>query len=224
MSIWESIFAQREWGKYPPVELVKIATNFARSKSERIACLELGPGAGANAYLLQDLFDDYAAIDISKSAIRQLRNRIDPKKKSLDLKVGCFSTLPWPNEHFDFVCDNLSIYANKKKLIEITLNEVARVLKNDCLFYSRIWGLNCHGLNSGIEIEKNTFDNLIDGPCAEFGISHFFDLDEIVETYSNFFDINQIIEIQSSSFFPGIDFKKREQIIQEYIVISSKKI
>ena len=87
MSIWEEVFAQREWGKYPPVELVKIATNFARSKSKTTSCLELGPGGGANTILLEDLFDNYSAIDISENPNVEYIDQHKIKNKKLQLRV-----------------------------------------------------------------------------------------------------------------------------------------
>ena len=84
MSIWESIFSSREWGKYPPEELVRIASKFKKDyKTEYLKCLELGPGPGANSLLLIDLFNQYCAIDVSSSAIMKLKKRIISKTDML---------------------------------------------------------------------------------------------------------------------------------------------
>ena len=45
---------------------------------------------------------------------------------------------------------------------------------------------------TGTEIETNTYQDLKESPCAGFGISHFYSLDEIHDLYSQFFDIVSI--------------------------------
>jgi len=226
MSIWESIFSSREWGKYPPEELVRIASKFKKqNNSDNLKCLELGPGPGANSLLLMDLFDQYCAIDVSSSAIMKLKKRIisNFSNPSVDLRVGCFSSLPWGNNTFDFVCDNFSTYANKVSLIKKTFGEVARVLSEKSNFYSRVWGLDCYGLETGTEIETNTYQDLKESPCAGFGISHFYSLDEIHDLYSQFFDIVSIKKIETFEYYIDEKLKNKNDLIQEYIIISKKK-
>tara|TARA_Y100000991_G_C21968731_1_gene348276 strand:- start:315 stop:977 length:663 start_codon:yes stop_codon:yes gene_type:complete len=219
--IWEEIFRSRTWGRYPPEELVRVVTKFVRKRDqEKLACIEIGSGPGANALLLSDLFETYAAIDISETAIELLSQRIKEKTMSKELKVGCISSLPWPDSKFDFICDNFSIYANKMSIINSCLKEIKRVMKNDAIFYSRVWSKNCYGLESGDMIEKNTYDNLKVGPCAGYGISHFFDLEEILNVYGNFFKIQSIKRINNCLI--SVDGETQEEI-EEFIVISGLK-
>lgn len=219
--VWEEIFKSRSWGRYPSEELVKVATKFVRNRYKKtLACIELGPGPGANALLLADLFDTYAAIDISETAIKLLNERIQDKKINKELKVGCISSLPWPESKFDFICDNFSIYANKISIIKACLEEIKRIMKDDAIFYSRVWSKNCYGLESGDLIEKNTYDNLQIGPCSGFGTSHFFDLEEILNLYGKIFKIKSIQRINNCSISAN---GKTHNEIEEFIVISSLK-
>ena len=219
--IWEQIFKSREWGKYPPEDLVRIATRYVReSTKKRLSCLEIGPGPGANAILLSDLFSKYAAIDISATAIKLLDKRIAEKQIVKELKVGCISTLPWEDNCFDFVCDNFSIYANRIEVIHSCLLEIKRIMKNNAIFYSRVWGNNCYGLDSGICIEKNTYKELSSGPCSGYGTSHFFDLNEIKDTYGFHFNIKSIRKINSCFIFED---GRNENKIEEFIIISELK-
>jgi hypothetical protein len=50
--IWENIFSSNEWGKYPPISLVKfIAKNFYKvSDRKLVRILEIGSGPGANLW------------------------------------------------------------------------------------------------------------------------------------------------------------------------------
>ena len=52
LDYWEDLFSTQDWGKYPPIELVKfIAKNFYSKEDKKdIRILELGSGTGANLW------------------------------------------------------------------------------------------------------------------------------------------------------------------------------
>ena len=200
MNIWEKTFSQREWGKYPPEILVSSATKFRRTISSEISpsCLELGCGPGANLTLLDSLFDHYCAIDISPTAIAKVNQILGNKVFSEHLVVGDFAKLPWPSCTFDFICDNLSIYANHSADIKKILAEVYRVLKPSGLFYSK------------------------EGPCEGYGISSFFSVDDIRFYYDRFdiVDIIRLTQESSACFNNSITFSG--DIIEEYVILATK--
>ena len=68
--IWNKIFTQKEWGRYPSENLIKfIAKNFYHLKRSEINILEIGCGPGANIwYLSREGFISHG-IDISSVAI-----------------------------------------------------------------------------------------------------------------------------------------------------------
>ena len=224
MNIWEKTFSQREWGKYPPEILVSSATKFRRTISSEISpsCLELGCGPGANLTLLYSLFDHYCAIDISPTAIAKVNQILGNKVFSEHLVVGDFTKLPWPSCKFDFICDNLSIYANHSADIKKILAEVYRVLKPSGLFYSRVWGKNTYGISTGLSLSDISFDDLKDGPCEGYGISSFFSVDDI-RFYYDRFDIVDIIRLtQESSACLNNSIKFSGDIIEEYVILATK--
>ena len=186
-NIWESVFSSRSWGQYPPEDLVRSATLNSRSLPTPKRVLELGCGPGANSLFLSSLYDHYAAIDFSPSAIDQTRNRLANVQISTDLHVGSFVDLPWPSSYFDLVVDNFSLYANNLVDISSTLSSIKRVLKPNSLFFSKTWGVECCGLEKRFQVSPFTYNHLEVGPCAGFGLSTFFDLDLINRIYKPFF-------------------------------------
>jgi len=52
IKLWDEIYQSNEWGKYPPVPVIRfIAKNFYKDKNRKeIKILELGSGTGANLW------------------------------------------------------------------------------------------------------------------------------------------------------------------------------
>ena len=221
MNIWETTFAKRQWGEYPPEELVRIVKRNENGLSEKGYCLELGCGPGANAKLLRAVYDDYYAIELSKSAINQLRDRIS-NIKAENIVNGDFTKLPWEANKFKFICDNFSMYANEMENICSTIKEVSRVLKPGGIFYSRVWGKNCYGIDERYKVSKHSYDNLAEGPCAGYGISTFFDIELIEETYGNHLAIKEIQKI-SREFYSSSYLKEESKFIEEYVIQATRK-
>jgi len=189
---WDDKFSTREWGRYPPEDLVRfVGRNFKVADRQEISVLEVGCGPGANIWFLHREGYRVAGIDGSPAAIDKARLRIEIENTGLngidpDLRVGNFSRLPWPEQSFDLVVDIFAMYANTVDVIEQTLGEVYRVLKPGGRFYSKLWGTNTTGFGQGTEIESRTYDEIPLGPCCSMGISHFFDIDEIRQRFGSF--------------------------------------
>lgn len=191
-SHWDEKFRSRNWGKYPPEELVRfIGRNYSQVDRENFKVLEIGCGPGANLWFLHREGFCVSGIDGSERAIELAGNRVASENKLInssvpELLVGNFSKLPWEDQSFDLVVDIFALYANTLNIIEMTISEIDRVLKPGARFFAMLWGKNCTGYSQGIEIESGTYDQLSNGPCQNMGVSHFFDLQEIEELFSKF--------------------------------------
>ena len=217
MNIWEKTFRDKEWGKYPPEELIRAVCEYTKDDKTK-SVLEMGCGPGANSLFLNEHFQSYSAIDFSKTAIEKLKSRLSLNQyyKTDEFKVACFSSLPWGDKSFDFICDNLAITHNDLNIIKKTLKEVRRVLKEGGLFYSKVWGSSSYGLNTGELIEEGTFTKLKDGPCKNYGVSHFFTYKEIKELYGGIFKKISVEKIQRTKL------SQNENIIEEFIILARK--
>ncbi len=195
---WEEKFASRAWGRYPPEDLVRfMGRNYKHADRSAVRVLEVGCGPGANVWFLHREGFAVSAIDISPTGIALCAKRLEDENAGLhtvapDLKVGNFQTLPWEDATFDVVVDIFAIYANTLEVIESALSEVARVLKPNGRFYAKLWGRESTGYGSGDRLEEGTYDNIPTGPCADMGVSHFYDRAEIESLFSKYFTLDAI--------------------------------
>ena len=182
---WDDKFKSRAWGRYPPEDLVRfMGRRFRDASKSDVKVLEVGCGPGANVWFLHREGFAVHGIDVSPAAIGIAQARLAAENAGIpsppaDLRSGNFSQLPWPDAHFDVVVDIFALYANTTDIIARTLSEIARVLKPGGLFYSKLWGRATTGFGQGTELEPGTFDAVPEGPCANMGVSHFFDRAEI---------------------------------------------
>jgi ubiquinone/menaquinone biosynthesis C-methylase UbiE len=191
---WNAVFSSRAWGKYPTEDLVRFVARSFNDVAQRPAqrVLEIGCGPGANLWFLAREGFRVSAIDGSAAAIEQARERL--RKEGLhaeqpELKVGNFSTLPWPDATFDCVVDMVAIYANSLPTIEATIDEIFRVLKRGGLFFSKMFGPKTTGILTGELLDAQTSANPTAGPLAGFGVAHAFTEDEIARLLEKFSQI-----------------------------------
>jgi len=190
---WENIFSTRMWGKYPPEELIRfIARRFGSVLNKTdINILEVGCGPGPNIWFLKKEGYSVSGIDGSSTAIHQAKQRIISEGlcsdiDDIDLKVGNFASLPWPDNKFDAIVDIEAIYANPMATIKATISDICRTLKPDGLFFGKMFGRDTTGSESGEAIEPGTIVNPSIGPCAGNAVAHFFVRQEIIDLFSCF--------------------------------------
>ena len=171
LNLWDSIFAARAWGRYPPEELVRfVARNFARRQPRsEVKILEIGCGPGANLWFLANEDYSVAGIDGSPTAIEQAYARLAkdlpsfPKARA-DFRVGNFTTLPWAAQSFDLVFDNEALSANRMDVVQATIAEAHRVLKPGGKFFAKMFGPETTDILSGELLEQGTTRNATAGP------------------------------------------------------------
>src|SRR5947209_316409 len=128
--MWEEIFRTREWGKYPPEELIRfIARNYySATDRKQIKILELGCGMGANTWFLaREGFDTYG-IDGSQTAIRKAEMRLKEEGLSAHLRIGEIASLAdyYPAAHFDAVIDIACLEHNRLAEVRSMINQAIR--------------------------------------------------------------------------------------------------
>ena len=217
--IWEEKFSKSDWGRYPPEDLVRfIGRNYRQKDRKTTRILEVGCGPGANIWFLHREGFDVSGIDGAPIAIEQAENRITRENhndlSSLDLRVGNFAQLPWSDESFDVVIDVFAIYANPTSVIAQVVEEVYRVLKPGGKLFCKLWGTETTGFGQGDKIEDHTFTNIPVGPCAGFGVSHFFDRNEIKAIFHRF-NVISIDRVFRSDIYNDCD-------IEEFVCIFIK--
>lgn len=218
---WENLFSSRGWGLYPPEELIRfIARKFGPvSNKLNINVLEVGCGPGPNIWYLTREGYSVSGIDGSSTAIAQAKHRLiseglysDPA--NVDLQVGNFSSLPWPDGKFDAVIDIEAIYANPIEMVKSTIAEIHRALKSGGFFFGKMFGRDTTGSESGETFEPGTIVKPTLGPCAGNAVAHFFVREEIIDLFSDFREV-QIDRVCRTDANESV-------IISEWIVIAKK--
>jgi ubiquinone/menaquinone biosynthesis C-methylase UbiE len=198
-SAWEKVFQEREWGKYPPEELIRfVARNFYKAPDRTsIKILDIGCGTGACTwYLAREGFSAYG-IDGSKTAIAISIRMLEMEALKAEFVVGDLIQLPYPDGFFDGVIDVAAIECNKIANVKEIFAQVYRALRPGGKFFSIAIKTGSYGYGEGDEIERNTFTNVRVGPHKGQGIIHFFTEREI----RHLLNLNQFknIEIEWSA-------------------------
>jgi len=216
--VWEEVFSQQAWGKYPGEDLIRfVARNFYNAKSRiDLKILEVGCGPGANLwYMAKEGFQVYG-IDGSATAIKQAQSRLDselPNWKG-QLVIGDISTLPFPNEYFDGVIDNGAVTCNSFENSSLIYSEMARVIKKQGKLYSRTIAKGSWGDETGEQVGYDTY--IVDeGPLLGKGLIRFLRYDDIEDLVKGF----SLHEIQLLSR----EYMDVNKSVKEWVIIGQKK-
>jgi cyclopropane fatty-acyl-phospholipid synthase-like methyltransferase len=197
--IWENKFVSNEWGKYPPISLVKfVARNFYKaSDRKQVRILEIGSGPGANLWFMaREGFTVYG-IDFSQTACDKVFNRL--AAEGLSDRIGGVHTgdyaeklVEFEDSYFDAIIDIESLYCNSfeksRKIVEICFAKLKPGgLMLSQTFSDKTWGLQ------GETIEYHALLP-IDGPMAHKGYTRFTTKEDIEKIYK--LENNQIKNVE----------------------------
>ncbi|MEZ5024861.1 MAG: class I SAM-dependent methyltransferase [Chitinophagales bacterium] len=186
--IWEKIFLENEWGKYPESSLIRfVAKNFYKHPNRvDVKILELGSGPGANLwYLTREGFSAYA-IEFTKIATEKSIKRLELEgtiKNLQQIKTGDYSILidEFPDDYFDAVIDMESLYCNSFEKTKLIVGKIIQKLKNNGKFLSVTFAENCWGFE-GDEVEYHAVV-AEDGPLKGKGYSRYSTRQDIEALY-----------------------------------------
>jgi len=186
--VWEEVFRTQEWGKYPPEYVIRfVARNFYRAHDRKaVRLLDLGCGPGACSWYMAREGFSVSGIEGSATAVQTATARLHAEGLRADLQVGDYTHLPWPDNYFDGVLDNVTLYCNRFAQCKRAVDEVQRVLKNDGVFLSANFTDRTWGYGLGTEIEPAGFTDIRDGPLAGKGFALFMSRWHLNELYRGF--------------------------------------
>ena len=203
--IWDEIYSNDSsfFGEEPSDFAQKCYGDFKRYDVKRL--LELGCGQGRDSIFFASNGLDVYAVDSSKVAIENIKQKM--RGKNICLHLSHFEvrqTLPFDSSHFDAVYSHM--FYNMRFIdeeLKFLFKESSRVLKNNGLLYFSVRSDKDVSYNKGKKIESNIYE--ING----FQI-RFFTKPQIKSFLSNRFEIKKIEE-------------SYEEPVSLYLVFSDKK-
>jgi SAM-dependent methyltransferase len=187
---WEEIFSAREWGRYPPEELIRfVARHFFQVQDRKqVKILEIGCGTGANIWFLAREGMDAYGIDGSPSAIIRAGKRLEEEGLSANLQVGDIINLfdTYSSLRFDAIIDLVCLQHNALPAVKHILDQVMILLKPGGKVFSLMVAVGSYGEGFGTEVAPGTFVDISEGPLQGKGLTHFFTLEEIHELFQGF--------------------------------------
>jgi SAM-dependent methyltransferase len=209
---WEQIFSSREWGKYPPEHVVRfVARTFYRaSRRSDVRLLEIGCGPGANVWFAAREGFSVSGIDGSASAIRGANERLSSEGLHADLRVGDFTSLPWADNTFDGVVENVSLYCNGSESIRAALAEVRRVLKPGGPFQASFFTTNTWGYGLGTLVEPDGFTDIVVGPLVGTGFCLFMSRERLMALFQDFASVS----VERTSW----TMENEKQLVEQFVI------
>jgi SAM-dependent methyltransferase len=181
---WEAVHSAREWGKYPPEELVRFVAwrYYQRQNRQDVRLLDLGCGLGTGVWFFSREGFHAVGIDGSPSAIARLKDRLTREGLTADLHVGdVVTSLPvlFPEASFDAVVDITCLCCLPSAEARRTIEQVARVLKPGGRFLSMLFDVTTWGYGEGREVEPHGFTDVPDGPFKDRGLIRLYAREEL---------------------------------------------
>ena len=202
-------------GGYPTEHIIRfMARNYYSLERTRVKVLDFGCGAGAHTwYLAREGFDTYA-FDISETAVKRLRNRLETEGLRANVIAADGMNMPYEDEFFDVIIDNVSILTNRISDIKIMYNGVYSKLKTSGKFITVVFGKETTGYGTGKEIEPGTYEGIEKGCLQRIGCRHFFEETELKEILQKIGFRNISVEF--------IFYSDRGNIVNQLVAVAEK--
>lgn len=217
--VWEKIFSERDWGRYPPEELIRFVARrfFGAADRSDVRILELGCGTGANIWFLAREGLSAVGLDGSQSAIDKARARMADEGLHAELDVADIVEIGerYPAEHFDAVIDVACLQCNRLGAVRSIVDQAASILKPGGAMFSMMIAAGSYGDGTGTELEPGTYEGVEVGPAAGTGNAHFFTIEEVEDLFDDF---DAEIEATSRSL------EGRQQWYQHWVVEATKRV
>ena len=138
--VWERIFREREWGRYPQEDVVRFVARsfYAAPDHAAVKILEIGcgPGSGTSWFIAREGFS-LTGIDASPTAVDKARERFAAEGLRGEFVLGPAERLPFPDASFDAVVANFGIHHVERP--ERAIAQARRVLAPGGTFAFTFW-------------------------------------------------------------------------------------
>lgn len=228
--VWESIFQHHEWGKYPPIPLVRfIAKTFYKfNRRNELKFLEIGSGTGANLWYLAREGFKVSGIDFSENAIKRLIERF--KNENLEDKIeylicgDYIEAIDNLNDaQFDCILDIESLVCNPYDKAKSIIKKCYDKLKPGGYLFSMHFEVGSWGHSSATYDENLKMYIVNEGPLKNTGYIRFLDISEIDDLYlqAGKFEL-QFIHRDSYYYSDDTKLPNDSRVMKELIICLKK--
>ncbi len=173
----------------PHPDLDKAISEFNKKNVKTV--LDLGCGAGRNAWYLAEKGFQVYGMDLAASGLEMLKKLLGEKKLEIELTVGdIFQPLPYPDNFFDAVVSTQVLQHGNEQQILKMMEGLERILKPGGLIFVTLCGRKSQGkiryclVKTAQMIAPHTYVPTIGN---EIGLTHFIYTKEMIkEHYKNF--------------------------------------
>lgn len=188
--IWENIFSQKEWGKYPSEAVIRfIARNFYNAfDRNKVKILELGLGTGANLWFCAKEGFRVSGVEFSQSGIERFKKRMNAENLSSQIDTifqgDYFERLDeFKDESFDAFIDSYSLAYNDIDRTKAIIEKTIKKLKSGGKFLSITPSLKDEGFDENAKLGYHR-SKPITGSDAFTGLIRYCDESDIFKLYN----------------------------------------
>lgn len=178
--------------KYPFDNVVSFAFRNRNSINSKTV-LDIGCGAGNNAWFLAKEGFNVFGIDGSVSAINYCRNRFVSENLKGNFIVGNFKHLPFKDAFFDLAIDRASLTCCNLQDCQIIVNEINRTLKTKGKFFFNCYSADHSSMLSGKQNQDGTWSSMKKGSIAGVENIYFFKKEEISDLFKAGWNILSLV-------------------------------
>lgn len=195
--VWDTIFAARQWGKYPKEELIRFVARYYYAAPDRSAVrfLDLGCGFGSSTWFLAREGFAVDGVDGSQLIIDKLRERLALEGLTAGLLAADAINLPYPAEHFDCMIEIACLQHNTPENTRRILDGAFERLKPGGRLFSFTAMAGSWGDGLGCQVTDCTYTDISEGPFAHAGVARFSTEQQIRDLYGKFelqLDVSEI--------------------------------
>lgn len=201
IEVWEKIFQDVEWGKYPSVPVIRfIARNFYKTTDRSLVkILEVGAGTGANLWFCAKEGFKVFSIEGSRTATERMNQRFAAEGLSKlvgETLVGDYYDKldDFPDNYFDGVIDSESLYCNTFDKSKVIVTKIFDKLKSGGVMMSLTFADGTFG-TTGEECDYHAV-NPTEGPMAGKGFTRYTTKSDIDELYKRENNVVERVERQ----------------------------
>ncbi len=164
--IWEQIYSQSEnTQNYPDETLVRVVHRLLSPKTHR-TILDYGFGSGSNMIHLINKGYELSGVEVSKSAITKLEERLKRIGQKAQLQLSTDGKLPFEDNKFDVVIAWLVLCYNDWDSFQKAMDEINRVLKPGGVFLGTMAAFGDYSHTHSVPLGDGVFRSTVAGQAG----------------------------------------------------------